>query len=456
MKYRLLFFLLFSITFVYSPWVYGSLAGKPSSKIHKPRRISLDVKNVDIKDVARMFAQVSGINIIVGSDVKAKITLRISNVNWKQALDMILKTNHLSSIEEGKFLRIVTYRDQLQEERGIPLMNKVIPLNFLKSDDVVRVISSMRSPRGIITSDSQTNSVIITDIPSRIEKMTKVIGRLDKITPQVLIEALMVDVKLGSEDQLGINWSLAEKGHLDKDGNPERQIQQNLSTGRPEGIIKYGKALFPYTNFTALIDMWCEQRKAEVLANPRIMTLNGLTAKIELVEKVPYTSSTISTDTGAVTTTVSFKDAGIKLYVTPYVNEKGFVSLDINTEQSFVSGMIDNQPIIDSRKAETNLLAKDGETIVIGGLRKRDTLSTIDSIPLIGKIPIIGRFFQRKVSSTTNSELLIFVTPHIIIKPELSLYEKRQIDKFKELREANRDISYSRKAPFPLRSPEFQ
>jgi len=408
--------------------------------------INLNVKDVDIKDLARMFSEVSGLNIIVGDDVKAKVTMNISNVNWKDALDIILKTYNLVSVREGNFLRIMTYEKFRREEEGTPLENKVVFLNFVKAEDILRVLEPMKSSRGRITAHPQTNTLVITDTPNNIRKMMEVIKKLDKKTPQVMIEVLMVDVKLGDESQLGVEWVLTHKQR------PERKIEQHLSAQRAEAMIRYGKTLLPKAAFTALIDMWCQERRAQVLANPKIITLDGLTATIELVEEVPYVESTVSSDTGAITSTVSFRDAGIKLYVTPHITKENYISLNLKTEQSFRSGIIEGQPIIDSRKAETNLLVKDGETIVIGGLRKKDTSNTTDKFPLLGDLPLIGKIFQRNVRSSSDSELLIFVTPSIVAEPKLSFYEKEHLKKFTSLKWEK--IPYFRREPFSLRGPK--
>lgn len=409
--------------------------------------IDLDVKEVDIKEIARIFSRLSGLNFVVGDDVVAKVTFKGTNVDWESALNMILKTYNFTYAREGNFLRILTYAKLRQEEEGIPLVTKVIFLNFAKADDMRGALDSIKSTRGKINTDAKTNSLIITDTPDAFEKMLVIIKDLDKRTPQVMIEAMMVDVKLTAEDQLGINWTVTHKDR------PERSFTQSLSTTRTEGIIRYGKTILPYANLTALIDFWCQDQKAEVLANPKVLTLDGLPAKIELVEQIPYVASSVTPSTGGSTSTYSFKDAGIKLDVTPHISIGGFVSLEIKTEQSFRTGTVGGQPIIDSRKAETNLLAADGETIVIGGLKKRNTTFTVDKIPLIGSIPVVGRLFQKRVKTSTDSELLIFVTPYIVTESRLTSEEKESLGKFKQPRGKEEVLKLLEKPPFPLRAP---
>jgi len=412
-----------------------------------PGRVDLDVKDVDIRDIARIFSRVSGLNIVVSDDVVAKVTFRASNVYWETALNVILKTYNVTMLKEGDFLRIVTYARLRQEEEGIPLETKVTFLNFAKAQDLTSALDSLRSSRGRINADTTSNSLVITDTSDRIDKMLAVIKELDKRTPQVMIEAMMVDVKIGNEEQMGINWSIVNKDV------PSRSFTQSLSAGRTEGIIRYGKTIFPHANFTALIDFWCQNKKAEVLANPKVLTSDGHTANIELIEEIPYTQSSIASTAGTtITTTLSFREAGIKLNVTPHISVEGFVALNIKTEQSFQTATVSGQPVIDTRKAETDLLVKDGETIVIGGLKKRNTTDTVDSLPFLGRIPLLGGLFRKNVKSITDSELLIFVSPYIVTEAKLTFQEEKGLEKIDRLKK--QPDEKLKGLPFGLRPPE--
>lgn len=411
--------------------------------------ISLDVKDADIRDIMRMFSQASGLNIIVSDDVKAKVTLSIADVPWEDALNMLLRTNNLTMLKEGKFIRIMTYDKIRKEEEGIPLVNEAVVLNFAKAEDLVSILEPLRSGRGRISAHKQTNTIIITDIPDNFKKMVAVIEKLDQRTPQVMIEAMMLDVKLTDSEQMGINWSIYNKER------PERSLTQALTASRTEGIIRYGKTILPQATFSAMIDLWAQDKKAEILANPKVLTLDGLPAHIELNDEIPYLSSTYSAGSveNVITSTASFREAGIKMDVTPHISSGGFISLAIKTEQSFQSSTITtntgSQPVIDSRKAETNLLVRDGETIVIGGLRKRNTTQTIDKIPLLGDIPILGRLFRRNVEEVINWELLIFVTPYIVTDAQLTPQEERNLEKFRRLKAQAVELEFIDKLKSP-------
>jgi len=396
----------------------------------KANLVSLDVKGADIKDVMRMFSQASGLNIIVSEGVKGKLTLSLANVNWENALNMILRTNNLVSVREGKFLRIMTYDKFRREQENVPLVTRTVFLNFVEAEEVKRLLEPLRSSRGRIVAHSTTNSLVITEIPEKIEEMMAVIKKIDKRTPQVMIEALMVDVKLTSDDRLGINWTVVHKER------PERSFTQTLGVGSAAtGVIRYGKTLLPKATLDLTIDSLCQRGRAEVLANPKIMTENGKLAKINLIEEIPYLESTITPTTGGITQSYSFEEAGITLEATPHINKEGFVSMELKTEQSYQTGTTSTgQPVIDSRQAETNLLIKDGETVVIGGLRKREITHTVDNIPILGKIPLLGALFRRTIRIGSDTELLIFITPFIIKEAKLTPEEKAKVGRFKEMK----------------------
>jgi type II secretory pathway component GspD/PulD (secretin) len=260
----------------------------------------------------------------------------------------------------------------------------------------------------------------------------------------------------------GLDWTLTPN-QLEK----EWQLAQDLDLASRTGSIIFNKTLFEKFDISSLIELWKEDKRVNILANPRVMTLDNLTATIELVEQIPYTMQS-DTSQGEPVTSTQFKEAGIKLYVTPHITTKeNYISMNIKVEQSFRSGWTaDNQPIIDSRKAETNLMVKDGETIVIGGLRKKEDSVTIDKIPVLGDIPFVGALFRKTVKDITDVDLLIFVTPRVVTKPQLSQKEKEKLQLFpdrtkfesttaeiSEIVPAKEEVTI-KKEPFSLRPPD--
>ena len=385
--------------------------------------VDLDFRDADIKDVARAFSRISQTNIIVSDDVKAKITLRVQAADWKEALNMVLGAYNITMLEKDKYLIITTVERRRQAEESGDLQTKVLSLNFVNVADVQKTLLSMLTSRGRIETDGRTNSLVITDILDRVNKIKEVALELDTRTPQVMIEAMILTVKLNDDEQMGVDWTITHKDR------PERSLDQDLNLGKAGGLdLRYGKTIFPWGNLTSLLEYWKEQKRVNILATPRVLTLDNLTATIELTEQVPYTETTESTQSSSAISTTQFKDIPITLFVKPHITKDNYIFMNIKTEQSIHSGDVNNQPIIDSRKAETNVMVRDGETVVIGGLRKKEHTKTIDKLPLLGDIPYVGGLFRKTVATDVDTELVIFVTPHITTDTSLNEQDKKQLE----------------------------
>ncbi|MBM3251673.1 MAG: hypothetical protein FJZ11_02675 [Candidatus Omnitrophica bacterium] len=428
----LLFFLIINAFLFFSSMdVVQTQEIQQPSEVSKDELINLDFEETDIKDVMRVLSQKGDVNIILGQDVKASVTIQLKDVTWQNAMDIILKNYNLTYKREANLIRIMTLEQLRLEEEKIPVVTEIVALDFANVEDVKGSLASMLSSRGSIQTNNRTNSLIITDIPDKVKLVRDVAQDLDLRTPQVMIEALMADVKLTNQESSGLDLTFSPN-NFEKEYSLTQALQL---AGTATGTIVFNKTLLENLDLAAIIDFWKENKKVNILANPRVMTLDNLTATIELVEQIPYTQQTES-DQGSVTST-QFKDAGIKLYVTPHITTKeNYISMNIKVEQSFRSGWTaDNQPIIDSRNAETNLMVKDNQTIVIGGLRKKEATVTVDKIPILGDIPFLGALFRRTVTDVADIDLLIFVTPTIITKPQLSKKEKTSFESFSEKRE---------------------
>jgi len=402
-------------------------ANRSSGSATQDILVDLDLKDADMKDVARALSRISGKNIIVSDDVKAKVAMRVKNMNWKEALNMILETYGLTMLEKKNYIVITTFEKRRAVEESGDLQTKIITLNFVDITAIQKTLASMLSKRGKIETDARTNSLVITDIPEVVNTMEKVAFQLDTKTPQVMIEAMMLTVKLNDDEKLGVNWDIIHKDR------PEREITQSLGLGTTAGSdyfwqIKYGKTLLSWVNFSATLDMLIEQQRAEILANPRVLTLDNLPANIDLTEQVPYTQQSTSTESSSSVTSVQFKDVPVKLIVKPHITKDNYIIMNVQTEQSYRSGLVQGQPIIDSRKAETNVMVRDGETIVIGGLRKKEDTRTVDKLPLLGNLPFLGTLFRKTVNSTVDTELIIFVTPYIATDTKLAQVERKHIE----------------------------
>lgn len=395
-------------------------AGKPDSEL-----VTLEVKDLDLKDVIKIISRASGLNIIMDNDVKAKITISLKDVTWQTALDNVLKTNELTYKKYDNIVRIMTTGTFTKEQDTMPVTTKIITLNFAKAADLQTSLSKILSARGNIQININTNSLIVTDTPDILAKVEELANKLDVRTPQVIIEALLVSVKLSDTDKSGLDYTITHKD------TPKKQLVQTLKPSNSVFDMYYGKTILPLWNISAQLSLFSQDKKVKILANPRILTLDNLPAQIEITEQVPYTFVSQSTDGTSTISTTQFKDIGIKLFVTPHITKDKYISLGVKAEQSFVASFVGatNEPSIDSRKVETNFMLKDSDAVVIGGLKKKDNTTTIDKVPLLGDIPIIGRIFRKHVSEIVNTELLIFISPHIM---ENSFLSEKEQEKYNE------------------------
>ncbi|MFH1061802.1 MAG: secretin and TonB N-terminal domain-containing protein [Candidatus Omnitrophota bacterium] len=386
--------------------------------------ISITLKETDIREVLNILAFKGGVNIVAGDDVDSKISVQLKDVPWEQALDVILKTYNYTYKREGNLIRVMSLARALEEEGKTPLKTKIIPLNFADVSGLKDSLNKMLSKRGTMEIDKRTNSLIITDIPEMVDAIEESSIQLDTLTPQVLIEAMMVDIKITDANQWGSLMNIIDL----KSPNNTNNLSNDLTTAFTN-LFNFSTVTENF-DITGTINMLVEEGMASILANPKVLTLDNQAAMIEITTEIPYSESVDSG--GAVTTTIKFKDAGIKLSVTPHVTSGRFISMNVMPEQSFQSGFAEGttQPIIDKRKAETNLLVKDGQTIVIGGLRQTTDNLTQQKFPFLGDIPFMGLFFRNKIRTKVETELVIFVTPHII---ETSLLTDREIGLFEKL-----------------------
>ncbi|MDD5745836.1 MAG: secretin and TonB N-terminal domain-containing protein [Candidatus Omnitrophica bacterium] len=389
----------------------------------KEALVSINFKETDMREVLNILAYKGGINIVAGEDVVAKVTVQLKDVPWEQALDVILKTYNFTYKKEGNLVRVMSLVRSLEEEGKVPLVTKIISLNFADVNRLKESLSKMLSKRGTMEIDSRTNSLIITDIPEMVEKVDRAAQNLDTKTPQVLIEAMMVDVKVGETDSWG---SLISSLTANKSKNNTAVLTSDLGVTGAEFEFQ---TLTDTLNLNAVLTFLISNNKATILANPKVLTLDNQEAKIEIIESIPYYESV---DSGSGTTTnVKFKEAGTKLFVTPHITSGRYISMNVKPEQSFKSAeVLDGQPVIDSRKAETNLLVGDGQTIVIGGLRQSKNTVTRNKVPFFGDIPVIGLLFKSKSVERIDTELVLFVTPHIIYD---SVMSDRELELFQQL-----------------------
>jgi type IV pilus assembly protein PilQ len=405
--------------------------------------VSLDFDNTDVRDVIKLLASKAKINIIYGADVTGTLTLHLSDVPFNEAFRTILSMMQLSTDQVGdNILRVITPAELTKQRTSATAVTKVVPLNYAKAALVKATIDSVRLAEGRSGNssvDAASNALIITESLEGMLATENLINQLDQRPRQVLIEAKLIEVNENSGLNYGIQWdySGSERGTVGgKSGtnlygtttNPGApQVQGvgalargtgvNLSADKIFGAMTVGRITNNYF-LTATLTAAASEGKAKVLSDPKIATLNNQAANINVTTQIPYVTSNVAS-TGVQTQTVNYVTTGIQMTVTPSINADGRILLQINpnVSQPSVTSAGSTQtgaPAIDSRNANTTILVRDGETIVIGGLISDSLQDTISKIPLLGDIPVLGWLFKKKSKSRVRNELLIFVTTRIL------------------------------------------
>ncbi|MEW6738671.1 MAG: type IV pilus secretin PilQ [Nitrospirota bacterium] len=420
----------------------------PNSKLQTPNSdlVSLDFQDADIVPILRLLGDVSGYNIVIHPDVKGKISMKLMNVPWEQALDIVLKTFNLEKVVEGNVIRIATLKAFQEEKKAVAetkevfgkaedIETRVFTVNYANVEKVKDSIEKGKilSPRGNISIDTRTRSLIVKDIPSSLNEIQRLVHDLDKSTPQVLIESRIVEMSNNFSKSLGIEWGGQYRPRMGDDNTALRgglgtTITGGQSTG--VGLVNLPATTTKITSPTSAITLGYLNAaqtfgldlrlsaieavgKAKLLSTPKIMTLENEQAIIRHGKKIPITTP------GAVqgTYTTTYIDANLKITVTPQVAPDGtiFLKIDVNKDEpDYVNKDILGNPAIDTRAVSTQVLVKDGETVVIGGILKSSESDNDSGVPGLSKIPLLGWLFKRETKETSSEELLIFITPRIV------------------------------------------
>ncbi|MGC8684195.1 MAG: type IV pilus secretin PilQ [bacterium] len=427
--------------------------------VYTGRRISLDFKDADIQDILRLIAEVSNKNIIAGDDVHGKVTMKMTNVPWDQALDIILQTNNLGMVQVGNIIRIapidVLRKEQeaqleakQKKEKLEELVTRIIPVNYAKATDLAAQLKSLLTSRGSVSVDGRTNSIIIKDVPKVITEAEKLVKALDLQTPEVLIEARIVEADTNFTRQLGVQWGTTYNASPAY-GNPTGLSFPN-TIGVGGGIIRQnptaqplplaggvgasgnnyivnlpaavgtgagGAIGFTFGNLTNsfLLDLQLsameQTGEGKIISSPKVTTLDNTTAKIQQGLSIPYqTVSQMGTQT-------QFIDAVLSLEVTPHITANGSIIMKIKAEKNAPDTSIlsaSGVPSISKKEADTEVLVKNGETTVIGGIYQFNKSTTVSGVPWFYKIPLIGWLFKNTTKTNSTTELLIFITPRIV------------------------------------------
>ena len=420
--------------------------------------ISVNFKDVDLKDFFRLIHEISGLNVVLDPSVRGNLTLVLDRVPWDQALDLVLKNNNLDKQLDGNVLRIATQetikseaqmRADLQkaQELAVDRVTVTRQLNYAKvaptggggaggvqSKTMEQILKPFLSPRGDIVADPRTNTLIIRDIPSVIPAIDNVLRQVDRKTPQVEIEARIVQASRSFAQDVGVQLAAAGiTGNNFIGGAP--QVGQGGGTAGviPPFPVPFGStpnipfiSSFPTTaqgatsglsfvhqgaNFAVDAILTAAEQKglAKVISRPKVVTQSNFKGSVKQGAQIPI-QTTINN-----TVSTQFVDAELKLEVTPQITADGTISMDVhleNTSADFANEVL-GQPSLDTQEVQNQVIVRDGQTVMLGGVYVSNQSTTVNQVPVLGSLPVIGHLFKEQAVSVKTSELIFFLTPHV-------------------------------------------
>ncbi|MBV7315629.1 type IV pilus secretin PilQ [Shewanella sp. NIFS-20-20] len=414
-------------------------------KEYKGKNLSLDFQSIPVRTVLQIIADYNNFNLVTSDTVDGDITLRLDDVPWDQALDLILKTKGLDKRIEGNILMVApaeelairesqNLKNKQEVEELAPLYSEYLQINYAKAADIAQLLkgsdSSLLTNRGSVAVDERTNTLLVKDTSESLANIARMVEILDIPIRQVLIESRMVTVKDNVTEDLGIRWGISDKqGDKGTSGSLEgaqdivngivpsidNRLNLNLpaATSNPASIAFHIAKLADGTILDLELSALEQENKGEIIASPRLMTSNQKAAYIEQGVEIPYVQSTSS---GA--TSVTFKKAVLSLRVTPQITPDNRVILDLEITQDSQGKTVDTPTgpavAIDTQRIGTQVLVDNGETIVLGGIYQQNLINRVSKVPLLGDIPYLGLMFRNSTDQNERQELLIFVTPKIV------------------------------------------
>jgi type IV pilus secretin PilQ/predicted competence protein len=398
--------------------------------------ISVNLKDVDLKDFFRLIHEISGLNVVLDPDVKGNLTIVLDDVPWDQALDIVLKNNTLSRQLDGNVLRIATV-DTLRKEAearraaqeaealAVDKVNVTRFLSYAHSRDVATTIKKFLSQRGDVVADERTNAVIISDIPAVIPAVDRLIAQLDRKTQEVEIEARVVAATrsfardIGT--QLGVGWGNNASSVRGGQGGTVPATVAGTTTNVPlfSNLAATGATsglaianISHNVQLDAILTMAESRGLLKILSRPRVVTQNNIMAVVKQGVRIPVVTQ--SQLNGPATTT--YIDAFLRLTVTPQITVENTIFLNVDVENTTpdFGHQVGGNPTLITQQATTQVLVTDGGTVVIGGVIQTNNSVAVSQVPLLGSIPWLGELFRRQAVSSSNQELIFFITPRVV------------------------------------------
>ena len=424
-----------------------------SGEQEESKPISINFQDIPVRHVLQLIADYNDVNLVVADSVKGNVTLRLDGVPWREVLDILLQVKNLDKRVQGSVMLVAPKSEfDAQEQKVLEkaqmaselaaLSSEILSISYAKASDIAELLVgegeiTMLSSRGSLTVDERTNSLLLRDLPENIRVIKEIIETLDVPIKQVQIEARIVTINEGNLEELGVRWGISNTNGSTTVGG---SIESNLAS---VGLYDGGNGSLPVDDFlnvnlglvnpaassiafqvaklgsNFLLDLELSalqaESKAEIISSPRLITTNKKPAYIEQGTEIPYLEASSS---GA--TSVSFKKAVLSLMVTPQITPDNRLVLDLIVTQDrpgqIVKTGTGEAVAIDTQRIGTQVLVNNGETVVLGGIYQRSLSNTVEKVPLLGDLPLLGALFRRSSENIGKKELLIFVTPKVVIQ----------------------------------------
>jgi len=405
--------------------IVGLIAGAAApgwAQSSKPIK-SINFQNADVRSVLNFLAEYSGENIVAGPAVVGDVTLNIHDVTWKQALGILCKTYGLKAVRENGYIRILPMEDYLREEnareqhesnkrRLVRLETRVIDISHASAKDLVTPVKTILTDRGKVDIDQRTNSLIVTDEPTTVTEVVEFVKGLDRETRQIRISAKLLEVSSDYLEELGFEWFVhgLGTGGSDNQLTYENTASVNAANGRvadPLAQYTFSTAQSGW-NLEATVQAIVSSGKGKVIAHPEITTVDNKEARIQMGKRIPIKQFDASGNV-----IITFTEVGTILRVTPHITSEDRILLHLRPERSNYE-FDPNGVVISTNNAETNVVVKNGQTAVIGGLTTQDEKMIESGVPILKDIPGIGYLFRYKKKNLESRDLVIFVTPTIV------------------------------------------
>lgn len=382
----------------------------------------LQFQSADIRSVLTFLADYGGVNVVVAPKVSGTVTIKLSNVGWRQALEIIGSTYNMAIVEEAqkgyfRVLPVEDYRNEVTEQRKHmqsqlqlePLRTQIVHISNSTSNDMIKAVKSLLTERGKASSDPRSNSVILQEVPSNFDALLSFIAELDRPAKQIKISAQLVEISTTNLTEIGVNWRVDGSFRTNSGRTISQAGSVTADLGATAPVGQYSiSALQNGWTVNAVVEALVTSGNGKIVAHPEITTIENKMARVQVGQKVPIKQFDESGNTAIV-----FEEVGTILMVTPHITAENQILMHLRPERSTFE-FDPNGIVISTNNAETNVIVGNGETAVIAGLTTQDEVESVVGVPVLKDIPILGNLFKFTQKRVQSRDLVIFVTPTIV------------------------------------------